>query len=196
MCHDGLHLDGAKVPSLVRHVLDEHSGHILLLRLVDERRATASSYGHSRVGGSDGRVDRVGAVVQLGQRLGKVLGVDQLIRSILEAHLPAVRWRGRRRDEEQLAGIREREVLVTSLDGCRLSEIDLDLLAHNELGVPGLSNGDSGVNVEEGDEDAAEGLERRECVDGSGLGNQVADRRNVLGEEDVGVDEVGEEQRV
>jgi len=38
------------------------------------------------------------------QSVCEVLGVDFLVRGVFEAGLPAMRWRGGRRDEEEFAG--------------------------------------------------------------------------------------------
>jgi len=50
-------------------------------------------------------------------------------------------------------------VLVFGLDGGRLAEIDFDTLAHYGFAVEDLADANGRVFVEEGDDDAAEGLE-------------------------------------
>lgn len=203
MSQDGLGgLHGAVLAGLIRHVLDKDGGHAaLLVGLVDERGgARARAAGKGRVGRCDGRagvvVDGAGAVVQLGQGVGQVLGVDELVGGVLEADLPAVGRAGRGGDEEELAGVGEGEVLVPLVDGGGLSKVDAALLAHDGLAVPDLADGDGGLLVVEGDDDAAERLERGEGVDGGRLGDEVADDVEVLGEEDGRVGEVGEEEGV
>jgi len=87
-------------------------------------------------------------------------------------------------------------VLISLIDRCRLAKVDAALLTHDDFVVPDLSDGDGGLLVVEGDDDASERLERREGVDGGRLGNEVADDVEVLGEEDGRVGEVGEEEGV
>lgn len=204
MSHDGLGglLHGAVRAGLISHVLDKDGRHAaLLVRLVDERGGSrACAAGKSRVGRCDGRagivVDGTGAVVKLSQSIGQVLGVHELVGSILETILPAVgRARGRR-DEEELAGVGKSEVLISLIDRCRLAKVDAALLTHDGLVVPDLSDGDGRLLVVEGDDDASERLERGEGVDGGRLGDEVADDVEVLGEEDGRVGEVGEEEGV
>lgn len=203
MSHDGLgRLYGAVLAGLIGHVLDKDGGHAaLLVGLVDERGgARARAAGKSRVGRCDGRagivVDGTGAVVQLSQSVGQVLGVHELVGSVLETVLPAVGRARRRRDEEELAGVGKSEVLISLIDRCRLAKVDAALLTHDSLVVPDLSDGDGGLLVVEGDDDASERLERGEGVDGGRLGDEVADDVEVLGEEDGRVGEVGEEEGV
>lgn len=197
MRHDGLRqVHGAEVLSLIRHVLDDDGGHAAPLVLEDERCAAAAAAGHGGVWGRDGRVDGTRAVMKLGESLGEVFGVDELVGGVLETHLPAVRWRGGRRDEEQLPSVGKRQMLILDLDGRRLAKVDLEPLPHDSLPVPDLADGNGGLVVPEGDEDAAERLERGPGVDGRRLLDEVADGLEVLGEEDVEVVEVGEEQRV
>lgn len=123
--------------------------------------------------------------------------MDELVRGVLEAHLPAVGRAWRRGDEEELSGVGEGEVVGLGLVyRGRLAKVDLDALAHDGLAVPDLADGESGLDGVEGDDDAAEGLERGEGVDGDGVFNEAADDLDVLGEEDVKVVEVGEEEGV
>lgn len=122
--------------------------------------------------------------------------MHELVGSILETILPAMgRARGRR-DEEELAGVGESKMLISLVDRCRLAKVDAALLTHDGLVVPDLSDGDGGLLVVEGDDDASERLERGEGVDGGRLGDEVADDVEVLGEEDGRVGEVGEEEGV
>lgn len=193
---------GAEFDGFVCHVLDENGGHAaLLLGLVDEGGGAGSSTAdQSRVGRSNGRfvvaVDGSGSVMQFGESVGEILGVDKLVGCVLESNLPAVRRARGRGDEEKLAGVGQREVLVLLIHGCRSSKIDLALVTHDKLIIPDLSHGDGRLLVKEGDDDAAERLERGEGMDGGGVGDEVADSVEVLGEEDGGIGQVGEEQGV
>ncbi len=81
-------------------------------------------------------------------------------------------------------------------DGGRLAKVDAAPLAQDGLAVPVLAHGDGvGVAVE-GDDDAVQGLERREGVDAGLLRDEVADALEVVGGEDVARLEVGEDERV
>jgi hypothetical protein len=135
-------------------------------------------------------------MVQLGKCISQILSVDQLVGRILKAHLPAVRRARRGRDEEELAGVGESEVLVALVDGRGFSKVDAALLAHDGLIIPDLADVYCGLLIEEGDDDAAEGLKRGEGVDGRRVGDEVTDDIEVLGEEDGRVGEVGEEKGV
>lgn len=135
-------------------------------------------------------------MVQLGEGIGKVLSVDKLVGGILETVLPAVRRAWGRRDEEELASIGKGEMLVAGVEGSRLTEVDLELLTQEFLTVPDLADVDGGLLVEEGDDDATEGLERSKGVEGCGLRDQIANSLQVLGQEDVHVIEVGEDEGV
>ena len=191
MRQDGLRgVDGAHLLGLVGHVLDDDGGHVgaLVVGLVDEGGAAAAcaatgplATGRGGCGGHGGVEDgRVGLVVELGEGGGEVIGVDELVGGVLEAHLPAV---GRARgwgDEEELAGVGEGEMLVAGTDGCVLAKVDLDLLAEDGLAVPYLADEDGAVLVKEGDDDATEGLEGRKCVDEGGCRDEVADGGEVI----------------
>lgn len=129
MRHDraGLNLHRAKVCVVFGHIIHHDTRQIgrgaVLAGLENQRGASAAARGSLAettgtlsLDGADGRivhdhVDVVGVgirvVVQLGQRVGKILGVDLLVGGVLEALLPVVRWRGRGRDEEELAGVGE-----------------------------------------------------------------------------------------
>jgi hypothetical protein len=162
---DGLGLlHRAVLDRLICHVIDNDSGHTaLLLRLVDQSRGSrACTAWESGVKRSHRRVlvlvHRSGAVVQLSKRISKVLSVDQLVGRIFETHLPAVgraRWG---RNEEELAGVRKSEMLVSLVDWSRHAKVDTALLAHDSLVIPDLADGDGGLLVKERDDDAAEGL--------------------------------------
>jgi len=132
----------------------------MVARVIDHRRAAAAFPALALVvadwRGREIRVYR--PVVQLCERLGQIIGVDLLVRRVLELHLPAMRRRRGRGDEEELAGVGEGEVLVLRLDRGRLAEVDLDALAHDGLAVEGVADGDRGIVGVEGDDDAAEGL--------------------------------------
>lgn len=103
-------------------------------------------------------------MVKLCERLSEILSVDELVWCILEAHLPAVRWRWGRRDEEELSSVRKGEMLVLGFHGCRLTEIDLQTLAHDSLAIPHLPDINGSLFIVEGDQDATERLERRPSV--------------------------------
>jgi hypothetical protein len=101
-------------------------------------------------------VHRSRAVVQLSEGFGEVLCVNQLVGRILHAHLPTMgraRWR---RDEEELASIREGEMLIALVDGSRHAKVYTALLAHDSLVVPDLADGNGGLLVKERDDDATE----------------------------------------
>lgn len=188
MRHDraGLDLHGAEV-QVLGHVVDHDTRQVrrgtVLARLEDQRGASASARrplaeaaGALALDGADGRVVHdyvdvgVGVVVQLGQGVGQVLGVDLLVGCILEALLPVMGWRGRGRDEEELAGVGEGQVQVlVCVDGGRLAKVGAAALAENGLAVPDGAHGDGGVVGVERDEDAAEALERGPGVNGGRL---------------------------
>ncbi len=188
---------GADLHRIVRHVVDrdgrEGRAPAVLLGLVYEGATPAAgaaavlgSTGTTNTGAAlDGRdrrrhVDRHGVrvVVQLSEGLGEVLGVDLLVGCVLEAHLPALGWRGRGADEEELAGVGQLEVavLVTRPQGRVLAEVDAAALAHDGLAVPDSAHADGCLLVGEGDHDAAEGAKRRPGNHGIGLRDQLADR--------------------
>lgn len=87
-------------------------------------------------------------------------------------------------------------MLVASLHGRVLAEVDAETMTHDRLAVPGLTDADGGLVVEEGDDDAAERAEGRPGVDGARLLDELADGLEVVGAEDVEVLEVGEDERV
>lgn len=181
----------------------------ILVRLEDERRAAtpvlprvllevttgtgtgpaAAAIGSRGNGDLDIGVNAVGVVVvpQLGERLGEILGVHHGVGGILHALLPVVgRARGRA-DEEELAGVGQGQVLVGGgyVDGGGLAKVDAAALAEDGLTVPDGADGDGGLLVEEGDDDAAERLEWRPGEDGCRLADEIADGLEVVGGEDV-----------
>lgn len=118
--------------------------------------------------------------------------MDKLVGSTLETVLPTVRGARWGRNEEELAGVRKSEMLIASINRRRLSKIDLELLAEEQLRVPNLADVDGGLLVEEGDDNATEGLQWSKGVHGGGLRDQVANGLEVLGQENILVVEVGE----
>lgn len=56
-------------------------------------------------------------------------------------------------------------MLVGGVEGCVHAEVDAHAIAHDGFAVEGLPYLDRGVDVEEGDDDALEGFERRPGVD-------------------------------
>lgn len=204
MSHDGFRAFKRRhVLRLVRHVLDKHSRQAgaaaVLIRVVDECRAAAPRAACAICRRNRGleRVKRaLAGGIQLGERRSQVIGMDHFIRRILQAHLPAMRGAGGRRDEEELASVGEGEVVRLGLDRGRVAKVDADAVAHDALAVPDFADGNGRVNVVKGDDDAAEGLEGRKGVDCGGARDEVADALELLGVEDVDVVEVGEEQRV
>lgn len=167
------------------------------------RRSLAKATRTLTLDRADGRVvhDHVDVgirvVVQLGQSVGQILGVDQLVGGVLEALLPVVRWRGRGRDEEELAGVGEGEVQVlVCVDGGGLAKVGAAAFAHNGLAIPDGAHGDGVVVGVEGDEDTTEGFERGPGVDGSGLADQLLDSLQVVRAKDGEVVEVGDQEGV
>lgn len=206
--HEGLLLqvDGA---GLVGHVLEADGGEVGAVALgrlgaVEQGRAAAPRLARDSRGAAAGAVGRAdwglnasaGVVVQLGECVGEVLSVDQLVRCVLKSHLPTMGRRGGRGNKEELAGVGQGEVAVLRVDGGRGAEVDTAGVAEDSLAVPDLAHGYGGVVIKEGDDDAAEGLERGPCVDGSGLGDEIADGLQIVGAEDVEILQVGEEQGV
>lgn len=165
MRHDGFGLlHRAVLDRLICHVINNDSGHTaLVFGLVDQSgRARACATWKSRVVGSHRRVlvlvHRSGAVVQLSEGFGEILSVNQLVGRILHAHLPTVgraRWG---RDEEELAGVRKGEMLIALVDRSGHAKVDAALLAHDSLVIPDLADGNGGLLVKEGDDDATEGF--------------------------------------
>lgn len=221
MDHSRLGLDLHRadgIIGLVRHVVDQDTGQVGTVAVVvgveDQGGAAAPRLvgvgrgvpeaARALVPGLDGAHGGLlcGVVVVLGvvqprQGLGQVLGVDVLVGRALDSLLPVVGRRGRRADEEELAGVGEGQVRVgRDVEGRGLAEVDAAPLAHDGLAVPDGADGYGiGLGVE-GHEDAAEGLERCPGVDGRRLEDQVLDGLEVVGPEDGGVLEVGEEEGV
>ena len=83
-------------------------------------------------------------------------------------------------------------MLVFGLDLSVVAEIDFDALAHDGFAVEDLADSNGGVVVEEGDDYAAEGAERRPGVDWCRGVDEVFDGLEVVGAEDLGVLEVGD----
>lgn len=91
--------------------------------------------------------------------------MDDRVRRVLVAHLPAHGRTRRRTDEEELVALGQWKVLIAGVHGRVDAEVDADAVAHQGLAVEGLADGDGVGRVEEGDDDALEGFERRPCVD-------------------------------
>ena len=66
-------------------------------------------------------------------------------------------------------------MLVCGVQRCVHAEVYADSVAHELLAVKGLADCYGGFDVEEGDNDAAEGLERSPCVHFCMLINRFAD---------------------
>lgn len=167
------------------------------------RRALAEATGTLALDGADGGVvhDHVDigirVVVEFGQGVSQILGVNQLVGCVLETLLPVVRWRGRGRDEEELAGVGEGEMQIfVCVDGGGLAKVGAAAFAHDGLAVPDGAHSDGIVVGVEGDEDTAEGFERGPGVDGSGLADQLLDGLQVVGAKDGEVVEVGDQEGV
>ena len=171
---------------LVRHVLYRNSRQpdvaAMVLRLVYQRR-TAASPGGAALSRRDGRLG--GAVVQLVQRGGEVVGVHLLVGRVLKTDLPAMGWRRWRGDEEEFASIGESEAVVSRVHGGVLAEVDARAVAHDRLAVPGLADTDGRVLVGKGNDDTPEGLEGGPGVDGSGGVDERTDGLEVVRAEDV-----------
>jgi len=81
--------------------------------------------------------------------------VHHLVGSVLHLHLPSVwgGWRGA--DEEELAGVGQREVdILRGCDGGGLAEVDAAAVVEDALAVEVLADLDGRFFVEEGDDDA------------------------------------------
>jgi hypothetical protein len=136
-------IDGAHAFRRVRHVFDDDSRKpwavAVVVRAVDERRATAPRAGRSSSRScvrADGRVEHgLSLAVQLGQSLSKVFGVNLLVGGIFEAHLPSMRGARRGRNEEELAGVGEGEVLIPGMNGSGLAKVDLAAITQEGLAV-------------------------------------------------------------
>lgn len=167
------------------------------------RGSLAEAAGTLALDGADGGVvhDHVDigicVMMQFGQGVCEVLGVDLLVGSVLEALLPVVRWRGRGRDEEELAGVGEGEMQVlVCVDRGGLAKVGAAAFAHNGLAIPNGAHGDGVVVGVEGYENTAEGFERGPGVDGGGLADQLLDGLQVVRAKDGEVVEVGDKESV
>ena len=87
-------------------------------------------------------------------------------------------------------------MLVFNFYGGRLAEVDFDALAHYRFAIEDLSDADRGVFVEEGDNDAAEGLERGPGMDGGGGVDELFDGLEIVCAEDFGILQVRDEEGV
>ena len=201
------------VQGLIRHVVNGDSrqsgASAVLLGLVDEGAAPAAGGAtwlllllggaavNGRSGGGGRGVSEDGGLVmvELGEGLGEVVGVDELVRGVLEAHLPAMRGRGRGADEEQLAGVGQLEVavLIGKVHRGVLAEVDAASLPHDGLAIPYRPHAHGGLLIREGHDDAAEGLERGPGDDRGGGGYQFPDGLHVVGPEDVRIIQVGDQ---
>jgi len=81
-------------------------------------------------------------------------------------------------------------VLVGGPDGGVLAKIDADAVAHEGLAVEGLPDGNGGGDVEERDDDAAEGFKGGPGVDRGVLVDKVLDLDEVGWVEYLGLEEV------
>jgi len=87
-------------------------------------------------------------------------------------------------------------MLILGLDVGWVAEIHLDTLTHYCFAVENLSDSDGGVLVEEGDYNAAEGLERCPGMDRRRGINEVLDGLEIVCAEDFGILEIGDEEGV
>lgn len=206
----------ADVPGTIRHILDldsrqrgrtpmvlrmVHDGPragprprrtrlvLLLLLLLCSTRVPHLRVRHRGVHGP-------GLGLQLAQGAGQVLGVHLLVGRVLVAHLPAHGRGRRRRDEEELVALRQVQVAVGGVEVGVLAEVDADAAAEDGLAVEDLADGDGVVDAVEGDDDAAEGLERGEGVDGGVLVDGAGDVLEYGGGEDIEGLEVGDQEGV
>lgn len=128
--------------------------------------------------------------MQLGKRCSQVLGMHDLVRWFLVVHLPAHgrRWRGR--DEEQLVRLGQRQVLVAGVQRSIQTKVHPHTTAHYLLAINLLADRDSGVDIEERNDDAFKRLERRPGVDRGMPVDRLADLDQVGGAEYLRLDEV------
>jgi len=117
-----------------------------------------------------------------------------LVGRILQLHLPSMWWRRWRRNEEQLARVRQIQVLVSGLDVRVCAKVDLHHVAHDSFAIEDLLDADGGVFIVEGDDDAREGLEWCPGVDGGGSVDEVFDCEEVFGTEDIFRGEIGDDE--
>lgn len=122
--------------------------------------------------------------------------MHDLVGSAFVLHFPAHRRRRRRGDEEELVGFGEREVLVAWVQGSVEPEVNADAAAHYRLAVEGRTDLESRVHVKEGCHDSAEGFQWRPGVDWCVLVYQLPHLDEVRGIEDLGFQEIGDDQCV
>lgn len=196
-------LNGAHLLGLVRHVLDEHGREVrtaaIFLWAVYESRATTScsTIGAGAIYRAHWRFQALSfAGVELRKCIGQIVGMDELVRRVFEAHGPIMGRTGWRRNEEQLAGVGQRQVLMLAVRVCLLAEVDPAAVTDHRLAVPGLADGNGRFDVEEGYHDAAKRLEWRKGMNGGRPGDETAYPFQVVWSEDVEVVQSGEEEGV
>lgn len=104
----------------------------------------------------------------------------------LVMHLPPQRRARRGADEEHAGALRGVEVLVRGFQRCGLAEVDAGAGGHDGAVVEELADSDGVVGGVEGDDDAAEGFQGREGVQGDMAGEEGADFGEGGGVEDGG----------
>lgn len=87
-------------------------------------------------------------------------------------------------------------MLVLGLDICLLTKVDSAAITKDSFAIPNLTDSDGGIDIEEGNDDATERLERRKGVDRCYLGNQSSDSLQVVWSEDICVVEAGKEEGI
>lgn len=167
---------GAENLWLVCHIIDGNAWQVgaaaVLIRPEYESRTTASGLAgriiisELAIGWRDRGGDTSRVVPEASECLGKVIGVYHLIGRILETHLPSLRGRRRRRDEKELAGVRQLEVVLLLFDWCRGAKVDSASLTQNRLTIPDLAHCYCGLLIEERDNYAPEGFQRSPRVNG------------------------------
>lgn len=121
------------------------------------------------------------------QRSGQVVRMHLFIRRALVVHLPPQRRARRRADEEHARALRGVEVLVRGFQRRGLAEVDAGAGGHDGAVVEEPADGDGVVGGVEGDDDAAEGFQGREGVQGDVVGEEGADFGEGGGVEDGGL---------
>ena len=96
--------------------------------------------------------------MQLGKRLSQILGMHELVRGVLQLHLPPVGGARRWGDEEQFARIRQTQMFVPGVYWGVFSKVDACPVAQDVFAVPDGADADGGFLVEKGYDDAAERL--------------------------------------
>lgn len=107
--------------------------------------------------------------MQTSKSLSQIFGMNNLVRSAFVLHFPSHGGGWRWTDEEKLIALRERKVLVANVQRCVHSEVDADPATHHCFPVKALADGDGGLGVKEGDNYAAEGLQRGPGMDWGAL---------------------------